>query len=373
MKALLLSVKAGQGHNQCAMAITEALKERGFECETLDTLEYINSILGKTIDKGYLLTTSNFKKAYAKFYRLAEKRDPDSTHPIALVTNNIFAIKLKKYISEYAPDVIVCTHIFAAQMLAQIKNLDAVTVGVVTDFTVHPFWEDANLDYYVTAAKQLDNQMIKKGLPLEQILPLGIPIQSKFGKKIDKLEARKTLGVEDKFTVLVMSGSMGYGKIAKTIVQLDKLNFDFQIISICGSNKRSKRNIDKLETSKKVYNYGYVNNVEVFMSAADCIITKPGGLTTSEALAKGLPIIALGAIPGQEERNLEFLVNNGAAMAASKTFPVDECLFHLMIDSKRLPLMQKSAKLLGKPDSARHLAAVLLNEVRNKEKKNESN
>jgi len=223
----------------------------------------------------------------------------------------------------------------------------------------------------VTAAKQLDNQMVKKGLPLEQILPLGIPIQSKFGKKIGKTEARKALGVEDKFTILVMSGSMGYGKIAKTIVQLDKLNFDFQIISICGSNKRSKRNIDKLETDKKVYNYGYVNNVEMFMSAADCIITKPGGLTTSEALAKGLPIIALGAIPGQEERNLEFLLNNGAAMAASKTFPVDECLFHLMIDRERLRLMQKSARLLGKPDSARHLAAVLLNEVRNKEKQNE--
>ncbi len=366
MKALLLSVKAGQGHNQCAKAITEALEERGFECQTLDTLEYINSILGKTIDKGYLLTTSKLKKAYSKFYRLAEKRDPDATHIFSLITNNIFAIKLKKYITEYAPDVIVCTHIFAAQMLAQIRNLDAVTVGVVTDFTVHPFWEDANLDYYVTAAKQLDNQMVKKGLPLEQILPLGIPIQSKFGKKISKSDARAVLGIEDKLTILVMSGSMGYGKIANTIAQLDKLQFDFQIISICGSNKRSKRNIDKLKTNKKVYNYGYVNNVEVFMSAADCIITKPGGLTTSEALAKGLPIIALGAIPGQEERNLEFLLNNGAAMAASKTFPIDECIFHLMSDKERLPLMQKSAKLLGKADSARHLAAVLLNEVKNR-------
>ncbi len=373
MKALLLSVKAGQGHNQCAMAITESLTERGFECQTLDTLEYINTILGKTVDKGYLITTSKLKKAYAKFYRLAEKRDPDSSHTFSFLTNKLFAQKLKKYIREYAPDVIVCTHIFAAQMLAQIKNLDILTVGVVTDFTVHPFWEDAKLDYYITAAKQLDNQMMKKGLPVDRVLPLGIPIQSKFSKPIDKLEARKTLGIDDKFTILVMSGSMGYGKISKTIVQLDKLNFDFQIISICGNNKRSKRSIDKLETSKKVYNYGYVNNVEVFMSASDCIVTKPGGLTTSEALAKGLPMIVLGAIPGQEERNLEFLLNNGAAMGASKTFPVDECLFHLLIDDQRLNLMQQSANRLGKADAAKHLAAVLINELNNKEKANEAN
>lgn len=371
MKALILSVKAGQGHNQCAMAITEALKTRGFECRTLDTLEYINSLLGKTIDKGYLITTKKLKSAYSKFYRLAEMRDPEGKHPLAYVTNNLFAIKLKKYISEYDPDVIVCTHIFAAQMLAQIKNLDAVTVGVVTDFTVHPFWEDATLDYYVTAAKPLNNQMVKKGLPVEKILPIGIPIQGKFRSYMDKAEARRTLGLEDKLTILVMSGSMGYGKISNTIKKLDKMDSDFQIVSICGSNKRSKRNIDKLETKKRVYNYGYVNNVEVFMSAADCIITKPGGLTTSEALAKGLPIIAAGAIPGQEERNLEFLLNNGVAMYASKTFPVDECLFHLIVEPQRLELMRRSAALLGKPDAAEKLADILLKEVQKAKETNQ--
>ncbi|MDD4688297.1 MAG: glycosyltransferase [Eubacteriales bacterium] len=365
MKALLLSVKAGQGHNQCAMAVTEALKDKGFECRTLDTLEYINSFLGMTVDKGYLISTKQFKSAYARFYRLAEKRDPDAMHPFAYVSNNILAIKLKRYIAEYDPDVIVCTHIFAAQAIAQIKGLRAKTVGVVTDFTIHPFWEDANLDYYVTAAKQLDYQMIRKGQPLNKILPIGIPIQSKFGKDIDKTEARRILGMDEKITVLVMSGSMGYGKISKTIIKLDKLDIDFQIISICGSNKRSKKSIDRIKTNKKVYNYGYVDNVEMFMSAADCIITKPGGLTTSEALAKGLPMIVLGAIPGQEERNLEFLLNNGAAMSASKTFPVDECLFHLLIEPRRLEIMKQSARLLGKPDSAKNLAAILYHEVTN--------
>lgn len=369
MKALILSVKAGQGHNQCAMAITEALEKRGCSCRTLDTLEYINSLLGKTVDKGYLITTKKLKSAYSKFYRLAEKRDPDAKHPLAYVTNNLLAIKLKKYILEFDPDIIVCTHIFAAQMLSRVKGLNAVTVGVVTDFTVHPFWEDAVLDYYVTAAKQLNNQMIKKGLPVERILPIGIPIQGKFSKFIDKTRARNVLGVEDNLTILVMSGSMGYGKIVKTIKQLDKLDMDFQIVSICGNNKRSKKSIDELETSKRVYNYGYVNNVEMFMSAADCIITKPGGLTTSEALAKGLPIIAAGAIPGQEERNLEFLLNNGAAMYASKTFPIDECLFHLVAEPEHLELMHRSAALLGKPDAAERLADILVARVNESKEK----
>ena len=174
----------------------------------------------------------------------------------------------------------------------------------MTDFTIHPFWEDADLDYYVTANELLNHQASKKGIDTSKILPIGIPIHPKFGKKMDKLEARNILGIEDKPTILIMSGSMGYGNLETIITDMDTMDMDFQIISICGNNKNLKE--DRWDDNKeKVYNYGFTDKVDIIMDAADCIVTKPGGLTTSESLAKGLPMIIINPIPGQEERNLQ--------------------------------------------------------------------
>ena len=252
----------------------------------------------------------------------------------------------------------VCTHIFAALLVTYIKSkhdLRAKTVGVVTDFTIHPYWEDSELDYYVIASEVLIIQGMKKGFPESKFLPIGIPISPKFEKKMNKQEARERLGIEDKPTILVMSGSMGYGNIEKEIVQLDKLDLDFQIAVICGNNKKMKEKIDRLKLSKRIYSFGYVDNVDVFMDACDCMITKPGGLTTSEALAKKIPLIINNPIPGQEDRNVEFLLNAGVAVKASKTFPLDEAVYEMLINNERRILCKQAARFLGKPRSTRDL------------------
>lgn len=367
MKVLILSITAGQGHHQCAKAITENLEKKGVACTTLDAYEYINPLLSESVAKGYLMATQYSRAAYSKFYRWAElKEKPSAKLSLTRITHSLLSKKLVSYINNYNPDVIICTHIFAAQMITEMKKVTATTIGIITDFTIHPYWEDTVLDYYVTAGEQLNNLVSKKGIPLSKILPFGIPIQSKFANYISKQDARTILGIEDKTTVLVISGSMGYGNMLKIINQLDRLNMDFQMISVCGNNKRVKQNIDKLVTRKKLYNFGFVDNVDVLMSAADCIATKPGGLTTSEALAKGLPIISLRSIPGQEERNLDFLLNNGAGMGVSPTFPIDECMFQLIANHQRLPQIAQAAKLLGKPNATADLGDFI---VKLKEKK----
>ncbi len=357
MKVLVFTVTTGQGHNQVAKVLCDSFSEAGVESLSIDAFEYITPMLKETISQGYIVSTKRLPKVYGKSYRFLEKRDVDSRDSMLVkFLNNILARKLVKFVDSFKPDVIVCTHVFAAIMVSHVANKlnsDIKTVGIVTDFTMHPYWEDAPMDYYITASELLNNQAEKKGILKEEILPFGIPINPKFAKKTDKKTARETLGIDDMRTILVMSGSMGYGKIASMVKNLDESNLDFQIISVCGHNEKLKRRIDRMNLRHKIYNFGFSDKVDLFMDAADCIITKPGGLTTSEALAKGLPIIMANPIPGQEDRNVEFLLNNGAAFKISSTFPVDEALYHMFSNETRLKHMRESVAFLGKPNATK--------------------
>nr|QGT51146.1 UDP-glucuronosyltransferase [uncultured Firmicutes bacterium] len=363
MKVLILSVTAGQGHNQTAKVISDYLNDIGVESSYMDTLEYINPVLAESVSKGYLLSTKSLPKLYGEVYRMAEKRDADNiANNFSKNFNVMKSKKLAAYILSEKPDVVVCTHIFAGVLLTYINRtqpLPCKTVGIVTDFTFHPYWEDSDLDYYVTASELLTHQASKKGIPEHKVKPIGIPIHPKFADRMDKHKARAVLGLPDMRTVLVMSGSMGYGKIEAEIKELDKTPMDFQIVSVCGNNEKLKRKIDKLELKKTIYNYGFKDNVDLFMDAADCIITKPGGLTTSEALAKGLPIIMTNPIPGQEDRNVEFLLNNGAAFRISSTYTIDEVIYQLFTNQMRRRLLRATVKALGKPNSTRDFAKLL--------------
>ena len=355
MKVLILTITAGQGHNQVADSLRKSMQERGIESLSIDALEYISPMLKESVSQGYLMSTKRIPKIYGKVYRLAEKRDNEGEDSKFLkITNSILAKKLVRFVENYKPDVIVCTHVFAAILVSYVANKihgNIKTVGIITDFTIHPYWEDTSVDYYITAHELLTNQAEKKGLASEKVIPSGIPINPKFAKKMDKSEARRLLGVEDKRTVLVMSGSMGYGKIGRIIKKLDSSGMDFQIISVCGNNERLKRKIDGYKLNKKIYNYGFTDKVDIFMDAADCIVTKPGGLTTSEALAKGLPMIMANPIPGQEDRNVEFLLNNGAAMKVSSTFPVDEAIYQMFTNTTRRKNIGEIVSVLGRPNS----------------------
>lgn len=371
MKGLIFSITAGQGHNQTAKVLSDYLNASGVECSYMDVFEYINPLLSESVSKLYLMSSKNMPQIYGGGYRMCEKRDAGANHMLPKMTNAFLAKRLLKLVRKEKPDVIICTHVFAALLVTYLTghiDIQTHTIGIVTDFTIHPYWEDTNLDYYVTASELLTNQGVKKGIPEYKFKPFGIPIDPKFSRRKDKKEARKELGLEDKDTVLVMSGSMGFGNVLEEIKELDRLNLDYQIVTICGNNKKLKSQIDKLEMKKIIYNYGYVNNVDIFMDAADCIVTKPGGLTTSEALAKGLPMIMNNPVPGQEDRNVEFLLNAGAAMKVSKTFPIDDAIYNLFINKERRKNLDGSIKSLQKPDSTMDLVNFIIDLIQNKQR-----
>ena len=358
MNLLILTVTAGHGHNQTAKAISDFAQSHGHNAPVLDAIEYINPILKDTLNKAYLFSTSVSPKAYGTLYKIVENKEAtDWVLSPQNVTTALFSQKIVKFIKTFRPDAIICTHVFAALMVSSLKEkgIDAPTYGIVTDYTLHPYWNETNIDYYVIPNEFLSYQTVLKGIKKEKILPFGIPISSKFNKKMDKAMAREILNLDNKPTILMMSGSMGYGNMIKLLEAVCSVPFDFQVITVCGNNKNLKKKIDKKSFNKKVYNYGFTDKVDNFMDAADIIITKPGGLTVSEALAKELPMVLTNPIPGHEFRNREFLVNMGAAAADSKTYFLDEIIAQLFENPKRLEIMRESIKLIRKPEAAKTL------------------
>lgn len=371
MKALILTISAGQGHNKTARAIAEYLKSCGAEVDVIDTYKYFNTALSVLVEKGYLLSTRFTPGIYGSLYTKEERRDHSNKINIVDVAGKIVARQFYKFIASKEPDVIVATHIFAANLVTKFKEKkksDAVTFGIITDFTVHPFWETAELDYYVTPSELLNNQMIKKGIPEERILPFGIPIDMKFSQSMDKQEARKLLGFEDKKTIFVMTGSMGYGDVLGYVRELDEIEYDFQIVTVCGNNTQLKQKIDRMKTNKEIYNFGFVDNVDVIMDASDFIVSKPGGLTVSEALAKKLPMILIDPIPGQEDRNYDFLVNNGLAIGVTENFSVGEAFYQLLSSENRARCMKMMAEEIGSADAGKRLGDFIMELGNNKDK-----
>lgn len=370
MKALVLSVKAGYGHHSTGQALMSALQKHGFECKMLDTFEYVNTHLANSISDGYLFSTKYLPEAYGKTYGLLDKREEKyDKMSFVSIFSKIVTHKLKDFFDDYTPDVVIGTHSFACLLMTYLtekKIIDCPTFGIVTDFTVHPFWESTDIDYYITPDALLNRQMHKKGIPQEKILPFGIPIKEKFSSAISKAEARKELGLSDRTTILIMMGSMGYGNMINNMKLIDSIDENFQILCVCGNNQKAKKEIESYSWEKSVHAYGFVDNVDIMMDAADCIVTKPGGLTTSELLAKGLPAIIIDPIPGQEERNMEFLVNCGAAIMVSETFPVDEAIYEILKCPWRLELLTESVKHLGKPDAAEKCAEFIVSSVSSK-------
>lgn len=361
MHIMILTVSAGQGHHATGRAITEYFESKGHTTKTVDVYEYISPIISKSIETGYLVSTKYTKHAYRRFYRKAETLNRPT---FSYATNRAFGKLFRSCIKEFQPDAIICTHVWAAQFIdSYIHKYGAgkmITAGVVTDFVLHPYWERTKVDFLITASELLNRSIQKKKIPLEKVRAFGIPIRDVFSQKYTKEEACALLNIPCKRTILIMSGSMGYGKISEHILALDGLKDDFQILAVCGKNNSLKNELDSLNLKKDMFVYGYTDQVHIMMDAADCIVTKPGGLSVSESLAKGVPMILMNPIPGQEDRNLSFLLNNGLARYVTKLHPLDEAVFQLFANSELLESRRRTALAFGKPNATRDLCEFII-------------
>lgn len=370
MRVLLLSIKAGYGHHSTAKAIMECFGENGHKCHMLDILDHVNHHLGNSVQNGYLLSTKYTSHIYNKTYsRMAKKDKPYSQHSAISFVSNFITKRIEEFVSGYEPDLVIATHSYAgvcASILHDRGIINCPSIGIVTDFTVHPFWESTSLDYYVVPSELIIREMQRKGIDKEKLLPFGIPVKKQFSVKNDKERSRSMLGIHDMPTILVMMGSMGFGNIKEILSEMDNYPHDFQVLCVCGSNEKIKKAVDGFNWIKPVYSYGFVDNVDIMMDAADCIISKPGGLTTSEALAKELPMIIMNPIPGHEMRNLDFLVNSGAAIYVNSVYSMSEALNLMFNCPWRMELIKESVKHLSKPNATRSLYDFALEKISEK-------
>jgi processive 1,2-diacylglycerol beta-glucosyltransferase len=275
--------------------------------------------------------------------------------------------KMERILNEFRPDVVVCTQAFACGVLAswkQAKNLQRpALVGVLTDYVAHRYWAHDKVDLYLAPNEEPRNTLVAQGVAPVRVKVHGIPVSRRFTEPVDKAAVTKALGLRpDLPKVLVMGGSLGLGPVKGVVRQLDKLPQPFDLIVVAGKNrdlmKQLRRKGQRLRHRAAIL--GFAENVHELMEVADVVVTKPGGITTAEALIKQLPMIIINPIPGQEQKNTAFLLAHGVAVQAKRAPDVAHYVDEFLRNPALLQRMRVAACALGRPDSSRHAAEEII-------------
>ncbi|MBU1887681.1 MAG: glycosyltransferase [Candidatus Omnitrophica bacterium] len=367
-RILLTYITLNSGHHMASCAIENALKQISPNTQTLNinALGYTNPILEKIINKTYMTVIRNKPEVWEYLYD--NPKVLKGVQGMREAIHRFNSKKLKKLLEDFKPDAVVCTQAFPCGMVADYKrnsNLKLPLVGVLTDHAPHAYWIFPDVDYYVMPSEISRAKFIKNGINPLRIKTFGVPIDLRFSKKHDKRELCDKLGFDtQKPIVLIMGGSQGLGPVESIVNALEGIEIDFQLAAICGINTKLKNMLSKRARKyrKKFVVFGHVDNVDELMEISSMVITKPGGLTTTEALAKDLPMIIVRPIPGQELKNTEFLLSQGVALRAQDREDIAALVKELLLKSNnKLMEMRTRAAELKKPNAAMDIAELLLN------------
>ncbi|HZI33502.1 MAG TPA: glycosyltransferase, partial [Candidatus Binatia bacterium] len=277
--------------------------------------------------------------------------------------------KFVRHLKQFKPDVVLCTHFLPFETLGILRQKQTaphpLVVSVVTDFEAHALWMDACVDLYCVAAEETKARLVARGAAAKDIVATGIPISAKFLTRPDPKTVRQHYGLrDDQPVLLVLGGGFGMGPVGEILTELDKVPGQFQTIVVAGRNEKLRRELATHNRLHPTHVLGFATNMHELMAVADLIITKPGGLTSSEALAMGRPLFILNPIPGQEAANSDFLLERGAAAKVNR---VEDLPFRIeqLLNSKKLGEMAKAAKALGRPQAAAAVCAEVLKRAGN--------
>ena len=388
-KVLIMSASTGGGHNRAARAIKEELESRtidnmSIECEIVDSLKLVNNTMDKVISRGYEKSALYTPKAYGSVYRFSEttiaSKNEFKTNPLT----SLMARKFKHLLNESTPDLIIGTHPFPMIALSTLKknnNIHSLSrsesfykstkadippmISVLTDYTTHSTWIQNEIDYYIVGHEYVKELLVYEGVDSEKVKAFGIPVEKSFLSHRDRETVLTELGLSpEKLTVLLMGGSFGAGNIKETLEDLIAIDRDFQILVITGRDEHLKDKLSKMLDStihnKNICLLGYTNKMNDILASIDVLISKPGGLTTTEALLNDVPMIVPYFIPGQEEENLDFLTNCGAALRTTKKYSLPVLLKVLIDDPSRLDNLRKNIKSIRKFDSAVNISNLVV-------------
>lgn len=338
MNALILSCGTGGGHNSAGKAILEELQKRGHQAVMVNPFTLRSNRLASVIDKAYISMVQSAPHVFGAIYRVGNwyRRLPFPS-PVYFA-NGAMLSTMKEYLIKNPADVVIMTHLFPAEILTNMKNHGVQipkTLFVATDYVCIPFTEETDCDAYIIPASDLADDFINRGIPREKLYPLGIPVQNKFSSAQTRSQAKLHLGLKpDKKYILIAGGSMGggeIGKVIKTLIhKLDMLG-DTELIIVCGSNV----NLYQKLTNYKIPGVtvvGYTDDMEMYMKASHLFITKPGGLSSTEAAVSGIPILHTGTIPGCETLNAKYFSQHGMSMTCKPKDDKVEIVHNLLND-----------------------------------------
>ena len=368
-KILMLSVSAGTGHTRAAEALRVRAIDGHFDVAAvhLDVLQYVTPLLRSVYADVYMFLIKKAPVLWRYLYRSTNSARPNGwVHRLRRWAERKNSKPLLAEIAECAPDFIICTHFLPAELLAHLVASGAVTCPVwvqVTDFDVHRMWVHEHLAGYFAPNQEVAFHLAGHGIHGEAIHVSGIPIMPAFSRPLVRADCARELGIDPQAkTVLLMGGGAGLGSVHALAEHLLGLPEPFQLIALAGKDPAVLAALQELAARHpgRLLAQGYTDRIERLMACADLVVTKPGGLTTAESLAMGLPMIVIAPIPGQEERNANFLIEHGVAFQAFDLAALAYRVRYLLAHPAKLDDMRARAKALGRPDAAGSVLGTVL-------------
>lgn len=368
---IILYASVGGGHFKAAEGIKNyiSMNYPNVSVEMIDALKYTNKLVDKIVIKSYVNMARYSPKMWGEIYKFSEKQYSAANFSNAV--QNILSIKLFKLLKDKKPDTIISTHPFITEMVASLKKhnkIDTELNVIITDYASHKFWElkPEYVDRYFVANNEMKYGLINNGISKDKIFVTGIPIGNRFLENHDKAKIYNEFGLDPNLKTVLLFGGGEYGlsSVKDVFIPLLDLDCDIQIVAIAGKNQKTHTMFKKLSnnSNKKIIILGYTDKIPELMSIADFVISKPGGLTTTEILISNIPFIIINPVPGQEEENANFLLNNGAAVRLfnpKKAKPFFEEFFR---NEARIKSMKEMQRVIAKPYSTKDIVNTILGE-----------
>jgi processive 1,2-diacylglycerol beta-glucosyltransferase len=369
-RVAILHATAGSGHRSAAQAIAAAIAEHSpyATVREVDTLVFASRLYRNTYAASYNAMAARAPRLWGVLYHswgLAPVHK--GTAPVRLAVDRLNLRRLVRVTERECPDAIVCTHFLPVEALSHRRgggHLNVPLFCVITDFVAHPFWAFPHVDRYFVANEEVAAQLSGHGVSYDRIEVTGIPVDPRFARAVGRDAARDRLGLlRDRPVVLVMGGGSGVGPLAELAQRVSALPSRPQVVVICGTNARLHAQVSAIAKAAEpgaIRALGFTHEVDVWLEASDLLVGKAGGLTCSEALVKGVPIVVFRPTPGQEVRNAEYLERHGAGLHADSADEVEATVGRWLADPGELRRRREAARALGRPAAAESIAIQVL-------------
>jgi len=369
-RILVLSASVGAGHLRAAEAVALALKilDPSAVVQNLDVLDFTNAAFRQVYARAYLDLVNRAPHALGYFFDMLDKA-PSPQHNSDRLRYLVEKLNLRRFLKMLRTetwDVIVNTHFLPAEMIAALRRngeIDTPHLTATTDFETHRLWVNQPCDRYFTATEEGALNLSYWGVPANDVVVTGIPIHPAFSEPKDRAECRRKHGIAgDRPVLLQLAGGFGVGPVEALFQSILHVETPLELVVVAGRNAELKGQLEKIEVPSRhtAHVLGFTTEMDELMAAADLLISKPGGLTTSEALARGTPMVVVNPIPGQESRNSDFLLENAAAIKVNNVATLPYKLNQLLAAPDRMAQLTVNAKRLGRPRAAFDVAKAAL-------------